>query len=147
MNTDQGPPSLSNLKGMLRSKEEREEDRKEEASREGRKEAGLCFREELEVAREAIASLRSMFREADPGLHILDTLDQCVDIIVEKAESSALQQGVEEEEAEQQQPPSTKIIYFMPRSATPFMTSVSRPVGQVTLRDFKVVFDRPGFYR
>ena len=47
----------------------------------------------------------------------------------------------------EKQPPTTKIIYFMPRSATPFMTSVGKPVGQVTLRDFKAVFDRPGFYR
>ena len=50
-------------------------------------------------------------------------------------------------EETEKQPPTTKIIYFMPRSATPFMTSVGKPVGQVTLRDFKAVFDRPGFYR
>jgi hypothetical protein len=27
------------------------------------------------------------------------------------------------------------------------MTSVSKPLGRITLRDFKTVFDRPGFYR
>jgi hypothetical protein len=39
-------------------------------------------------------------------------------------------------------------VYFVLfRSATPFMTSVSKPLGRITLRDFKTVFDRPGFYR
>ena len=42
---------------------------------------------------------------------------------------------------------TTKIVYFTPRSVTPFMTSISRPVGRITLRDFKALFDRPGFYR
>ena len=42
---------------------------------------------------------------------------------------------------------ATKIVYFTPRSVTPFMTSVMRPVGRITLRDFKQLFDRPGFYR
>jgi DIX domain len=27
------------------------------------------------------------------------------------------------------------------------MTSVNKPLGRITLRDFKTVFDRPGFYR
>jgi hypothetical protein len=27
------------------------------------------------------------------------------------------------------------------------MTSVGKPLGRITLRDFKAVFDRPGFYR
>ena len=42
---------------------------------------------------------------------------------------------------------ATKIVYFTPRSVTPFMTSVMRPVVRITLRDFKQLFDRPGFYR
>ena len=42
---------------------------------------------------------------------------------------------------------TTKIVYFTPRSVTPFMTSISRPVGRITLRDFKALFDRPGFFR
>ena len=42
---------------------------------------------------------------------------------------------------------ATKIVYFTPRSVTPFMTSIMRPVGRITLRDFKALFDRPGFYR
>ena len=27
------------------------------------------------------------------------------------------------------------------------MTSIQNPVGKITLRDFKALFDRPGFYR
>ena len=27
------------------------------------------------------------------------------------------------------------------------MTSIQKPVGKITLRDFKALFDRPGFYR
>ena len=104
------------------------------------------FKEELQVAREAIANLRSMFRDSDPGHHILDTLEQCVSIIVEKASRSVAEEENENEKVAEQ-PPTTKIIYFMPRSATPFMTSINMPVGQVSLRDFKAVFDRPGFYR
>merc|ERR1719343_31028 len=42
---------------------------------------------------------------------------------------------------------ATKVVYFTPRSVTPFMTSIMKPVGKITLRDFKSLFDRPGFYR
>ena len=42
------------------------------------------YTEELAVARDAIASLRVSFGEADPNQHILDTLEQCVSVIVEK---------------------------------------------------------------
>ena len=27
------------------------------------------------------------------------------------------------------------------------MSAISRKIGEITLRDFKVLFDRPGFYR
>ena len=36
------------------------------------------------MARDAIANLRVSFTEADPNQHILDTLEQCVSVIVEK---------------------------------------------------------------
>ena len=42
---------------------------------------------------------------------------------------------------------STKVVYFTPRSVTPFMTSIMKPVGKICLRDFKQTFDRTGFYR
>ena len=44
-------------------------------------------------------------------------------------------------------PVTTKILYFTNRSVTPFMSTMSRKIGEITLRDFKVLFDRPGFYR
>ena len=40
--------------------------------------------EELAVAKDAIANLRVSFGEADPNQHMLDTLEQCVSVIVEK---------------------------------------------------------------
>ena len=46
------------------------------------------YTEELDVARDAIANLRNSFNMADPNQHILDTLEQCVHIIVEKILSS-----------------------------------------------------------
>ncbi|CAG0908036.1 unnamed protein product, partial [Darwinula stevensoni] len=42
---------------------------------------------------------------------------------------------------------STKVIYFTERTVTPFLTSVPRRLGEVTLADFKQVFDRAGNYR
>ena len=44
-------------------------------------------------------------------------------------------------------PSTTKILYFTNRSSTPFMSAISKKIGEITLRDFKVLFDRPGFYR
>ena len=41
----------------------------------------------------------------------------------------------------------TKVIYFTDRTVTPFMSSINKPFGQVRLRDFKAMFDRPGVYR
>ena len=42
------------------------------------------YNEELGVARDAIANLRSSFTDSDPNQHILDTLEQCISVIVEK---------------------------------------------------------------
>ena len=44
-------------------------------------------------------------------------------------------------------PTSTKVVYFTPRSVTPFMSNISKSLTDVTLRDFKLLFDKPGFYR
>ena len=43
--------------------------------------------------------------------------------------------------------PSTKVIYFTERTVTPFMSTIPRALGGVTLKDFKAMFDRPGHYR
>ena len=42
------------------------------------------YSEELAVARDAISNLRSSFPDSDPNQHILDTLEQCISVIVEK---------------------------------------------------------------
>ena len=42
------------------------------------------YNEELSVARDAIANLRSSFTDSDPNQHILDTLEQCISVIIEK---------------------------------------------------------------
>jgi hypothetical protein len=30
---------------------------------------------------------------------------------------------------------------------TPFMSTIYKKIGEINLRDFKTLFDRPGFYR
>ena len=43
---------------------------------------------------------------------------------------------------------STKILYFTPRSVTPFMSLIhGKRIVEIQLRDFKALFDRPGFFR
>lgn len=42
---------------------------------------------------------------------------------------------------------STKVIYFTERTVTPFMSTISKPLGDIRLRDFKSMFDRPGLFR
>ena len=72
-------------KELLRKLEEGQqqgEQREDEARRSSL--SSVHYTEELAVARDAIASLRVSFSEADPNQHILDTLEQCVSVIVEK---------------------------------------------------------------
>ena len=41
----------------------------------------------------------------------------------------------------------TKVVYFTERTVTPFLTVIPRRLGDICLRDFKALFDRPGVYR
>ncbi|XP_022099234.1 dixin-like isoform X3 [Acanthaster planci] len=41
----------------------------------------------------------------------------------------------------------TKVLYFTERTVTPFMNSIPKRLGEVTLRDFKQIFDREGNFR
>uniref|UniRef100_A0A8C6Y3Y1 DIX domain containing 1 n=1 Tax=Naja naja TaxID=35670 RepID=A0A8C6Y3Y1_NAJNA len=41
----------------------------------------------------------------------------------------------------------TKVLYFTDRSLTPFMVSIPKRLGEVTLRDFKSAIDRDGTHR
>ncbi|RMX39786.1 hypothetical protein pdam_00007134 [Pocillopora damicornis] len=42
---------------------------------------------------------------------------------------------------------STKVLYFTEKSVTPFLTSIPRRLGEITLGDFKEAIDRPGMFR
>uniref|UniRef100_A0A2R5L4U3 Putative regulation of actin cytoskeleton organization n=2 Tax=Ornithodoros turicata TaxID=34597 RepID=A0A2R5L4U3_9ACAR len=42
---------------------------------------------------------------------------------------------------------STKVVYYTEKSVTPFLSAIPKRLGEIRLRDFKVVFDRPGQYR
>ena len=128
------------------------------------------YYEELRVARDAISNLRTSFSDSDPNQHILDTLEQCISVIVERMVEGGSKPGSRMSNSEVSDPGDqssiinhqhhinnislsgtsgvcTKIVYFTPRSVTPFMTSIMKPVGKICLRDFKNTFDRPGFYR
>eukprot|EP00093_Oithona_nana_P004197 04197.XXX_42446_46436_1 [CDS] Oithona nana genome sequencing. len=116
------------------------------------------YDEELAVAKDAISNLRSSFSGSDPSQHILDTLEQCISVIIEKIQrldqdrngsrmSSIDYNKANEGLSSNSNPVTTKILYFTNRSVTPFMSTMSRKIGEITLRDFKVLFDRPGFYR
>jgi hypothetical protein len=116
------------------------------------------YDEELAVAKDAISNLRTTFTEADPNQHILDTLEQCISVIIEKIQRldqdksgsrmSSLDYNRDNEGVLALTGPSnTKILYFTNRSVTPFMSTINKKIGEITLRDFKVLFDRPGFYR
>ena len=81
----------SEKKELVRRVEEldqEQEDRRQE-SRQGDKERAGLYAEELRVARDAISNLRSSFSDADPGQHILDTLEQCIMCIVERMAGEA----------------------------------------------------------
>lgn len=42
---------------------------------------------------------------------------------------------------------STKVLYFTEKTVTPFLTSIPRKLGEITLGDFKEAIDRPGMFR
>ena len=80
----------SEKKELIRKVEEMCEEREERAAEDCKKAGQLqpvdksVYNEELSVARDAIANLRSSFTDSDPNQHILDTLEQCISVIVEK---------------------------------------------------------------
>merc|ERR1719382_86233 len=136
-------------KELLRKLEEEKGDQARDNEARRSSLSSVHYTEELAVARDAIANLRVSFSEAAPNQHILDTLEQCVSVIVEKLEEQSKpgSRAATAETTASPSPTTTKVVYFTPRSVTPFMSSLPRAVGQVTLRDFKQLFDRPGFFR
>ncbi|XP_064091588.1 uncharacterized protein LOC135205153 [Macrobrachium nipponense] len=139
-------------------------------------------REELQLVRDAIISLRSNFRGTDPNQHTLDTLEQAIAVLIERCGgltsvggtggvgagngangspgSGGLANGVISTSADKSSrpgdkrlqvngvvEPSTKVIYFTERTVTPFMSTINKRLGEIRLRDFKNMFDRPGLFR
>lgn len=145
----------------------------------------LQQRQELQVVREAIDSLRLCFTSNDPHQHTLDTIEQSIATLCERVNaietfkcdtssippideasgfSSPAEQSFSESTWHQPVPqlratnPSyyrshreskhpTKVLYFMSRSTTPFQCTIHKRLNEITLRDFKTLFDRPGQYR
>ena len=70
----------SDKKELIRKVEEISERSNEDVRRVDK----AVYNEELQVARDAISNLRSSFSDSDPNQHILDTLEQCISVIVEK---------------------------------------------------------------
>lgn len=117
--------------------------------------------------------------ESDPNQHILDTLEQCISVIIEKIQhldqdkASSRLSSIDYARVNSESKwellkyckgranmtflligavsphlrNTTKILYFTNWSVTPFMSSIGKRIGDITLRDFKNLFDRPGFFR
>ncbi|XP_042856469.1 LOW QUALITY PROTEIN: dixin-A-like, partial [Penaeus japonicus] len=106
-------------------------------------------REELQLVRDAISSLRSNFRETDPNQHTLDTLEQAIAVLIERAGSVIGVNAVGDKSSRpvnDKRPvnglkdPSTKIIYFTERTVTPFMSTINKRLGDIiNLQDLKYV--------
>ena len=77
----------SEKKELTRRVEEITEERAVEDGRKQNQQQQMdrsVYNEELRVARDAIANLRSSFSDSAPNQHILDTLEQCISVIIEK---------------------------------------------------------------
>jgi len=161
-------PSIPALLNVVGENEKRlRELLSREKAGESTSELKSMYDEELNVARDAISNLRTSFKGADPNQHILDTLEQCISVIIEKMQNvsenekggsrlssldysrtnDSVHNGSRSSSAVPSAPATTKILYFTNRSVTPFMCSISKRIGDVRLSDFKTLFDRPGFYR
>lgn len=135
------------------------------------------MREELQVARDALQSLRRSFKHNDPHHHTIDTLEQSIALLMERLHFAELQKVISENMIGKRlnydihgssrrsaltlpsicQAPVlyngmngtylTKVVYFTEHAITPFMSSIPKRLGEVTLRDFKLLLDKPGNYR
>ncbi|XP_069942481.1 uncharacterized protein [Cherax quadricarinatus] len=124
----------------------------------GRSAVSSATKEELQLVRDAIVSLRSNFRETDPNQHTLDTLEQAIAILIERGSNGgnggsggssdkASRPGDKRPSVNGVGEPCTKVIYFTERTVTPFMSTINKRLGEIRLRDFKNMFDRPGLFR
>ncbi|KAG8187014.1 hypothetical protein JTE90_005783 [Oedothorax gibbosus] len=129
-------------------------------------------REELQVVGEALGSLRRCFPANDARQHTLDTIDQSLAALLERINAIDTHSQVQNAIVRRSQhlrdsgsnlmrtfqddvsngstledSNSTKVVYYMEKSLTPFRCILHKRIGEATLRDFKLLFDRPGQYR
>ncbi|XP_056365629.1 dixin isoform X2 [Oenanthe melanoleuca] len=131
---------------------------------------------ELQLVRDALRSLRNSFSGHDPQHHTIDSLEQGIASLMERLHrGEALRRqdrrvrgkspaSRASNECRDSWPPKsklphsqstpvmstsacTKVLYFTDRSLTPFMVSIPKRLGEVTLKDFKAAIDREGTHR
>ncbi|KAM5131809.1 dixin isoform 2-T2 [Mantella aurantiaca] len=131
---------------------------------------------DLQLVRDALRSLRNSFSGHDPQHHTIDSLEQGIASLMDRLHAIETQRrqdrktrgkvsgNKELNEYRDSWPPNskmphsqsapimgsnscTKVLYFTDRSLTPFMVSIPKRLGEVTLRDFKIAIDREGTHR
>ncbi|XP_058050558.1 dixin isoform X2 [Ahaetulla prasina] len=131
---------------------------------------------DLQLVREALRSLRNSFSGHDPQHHTIDSLEQGISSLMERLHRMEVQKRQEKRirgkspaghagnEYRESWPSNsklphshstpavsnsacTKVLYFTDRSLTPFMVSIPKRLGEVTLKDFKSAIDRDGTHR
>ncbi|RMB91985.1 hypothetical protein DUI87_31514 [Hirundo rustica rustica] len=131
---------------------------------------------DLQLVRDALRSLRNSFSGHDPQHHTIDSLEQGISSLMERLHRMETQKRQERRvrgkspasratnECRESWPPKsklphsqstpvmstsacTKVLYFTDRSLTPFMVSIPKRLGEVTLKDFKAAIDREGTHR
>ncbi|KAM6238220.1 dixin isoform 2-T3 [Porphyrio hochstetteri] len=131
---------------------------------------------DLQLVRDALRSLRNSFSGHDPQHHTIDSLEQGISSLMDRLYHMETQKRQERRirgkspasratsECRDSWPPKsklphshstpvmstsacTKVLYFTDRSLTPFMVSIPKRLGEVTLKDFKVAIDREGTHR
>ncbi|XP_068097049.1 dixin isoform X2 [Hyperolius riggenbachi] len=132
---------------------------------------------DLQLVRDALRSLRNSFSGHDPQHHTIDSLEQGIASLMDRLHAIETQRrqdrkargrvsgNKELNEYRDSWPPNskmphsqsapamggsnscTKVLYFTDRSLTPFMVTIPKRLGEVTLRDFKIAIDREGNHR
>ncbi|KAK3107000.1 hypothetical protein FSP39_004689 [Pinctada imbricata] len=149
--------------------------------------------DDIQVLRDSLHSLRLSFKSSDPQQHTLDTLENSVMSMIEKAQpitsnhsvssngsvqspynnnvsrrlnfdstgdvrrspitslpgstSFSLNQLDSSPHSSPKGQNSTKVLYFTDKSVNPCMCTIHKRLGEITLRDIKSLYDKPGHYR
>lgn len=130
---------------------------------------------ELQIVKDSISSLRRCFLVNDPFQHTLDTIEESLATLTERVKAAESSSVVPNDETlshfspnrEKRRTPvcslkdytnnshyinavqesHTKVVYFLSKSTTPFLSSIPKRIGEITLKDFKIILDRPGQFR